>query len=137
MARIYATSADYQQYTGQTPPSDIEAVLGRASRFLDSVAFRLCWYEVDEDGYPANAVVRDAFTAAVCAQAQWWDETGDEHGIAGRYSSVSLGSLSLSRGGGPSGGGRLGAREVAAAALEALQSSDLTPDVFQFGAVSS
>lgn len=59
MARNYATSADYQSYTGQTPPADIDARLGRASRFLDSDVFRLCWFEADEDGYPSNAIVAE------------------------------------------------------------------------------
>ncbi|WP_328846120.1 hypothetical protein [Streptomyces sp. NBC_00258] len=137
MARNYATSADYQSYTGQTPPADIEARLGRASRFLDSDVFRLCWYEVDEDGYPSNAVVRQAFADAVCAQVQWWAETGDELGVAGRWDSVKLGSLSLSRGSssGSSSGSASSGREVAETAMEVLRSPDLTPEIFVLGLV--
>ncbi|MFJ5259091.1 hypothetical protein ACIQAC_01270 [Streptomyces sp. NPDC088387] len=136
MARIYATSADYHSYTGQTPPADIDARLGRASRFLDSEVFRLCGYEVDEDGYPSNTVVREAFADAVCAQVQWWDETGDELGTAGRWGSVKIGSVALSGPGSSSGSsGPVGGREVADSALEALRSPDLTPDVFVLGMV--
>lgn len=136
MARIYATSADYQSYTGQTPPADIAARLARASRFMESRVFRLCLFEVDVDGYPSNAVVKQAFADAVCAQVQWWDETGDELGAAGRYGSVKLGTLALSGPGSSSGSSSaLSGREVAEAALEALRSEDLTPDIFQLGMV--
>lgn len=137
MARIYATSADYQSYTGQTPPSDIDARLARSSRFVESEVFRLCWYEVDEDGYPANTVVREAFADAVCAQAQWWEETGDELGTAGQWGSVKIGSVSLSGPGSSSGNsGPVGGREVAQTALEALRSPDLTPDILVLGMVT-
>jgi len=136
VARIYATSADYQSYIGQTPPSDIDARLGRSSRFLESRVFRLCWYEVDEDGYPSNTVVKAAFADAVCAQVQWWEETGDELGTAGRWGSVKIGSVSLSGPGSSSGSSvPVGGREVAEAALEALRSPDLTPDILVLGMV--
>ncbi|MGD6750989.1 hypothetical protein [Streptomyces sp. BH105] len=136
MARIYATSAQYATYTGQAAPADIDARLARASRFLDSEVFRLCWYEADEDGYPANALVRGAFADAVCAQVQWWAETGDELGTAGQWGSVKIGSVSLSGPSSSSGsGGASTGRTVAEAALEALRTPDLTPDLFRLGEV--
>ncbi|MHC5259906.1 hypothetical protein ACYSUO_18670 [Streptomyces sp. UC4497] len=136
MARSYATSAQYATYTGQTVPADIDARLGRASRFLDSEVFRLCWYEADGDGYPANTVVREAFADAVCAQVQWWAETGDELGTAGQWGSVKIGSVSLSGPGSSSGaGGSSTGRTVAEAALEALRTPDLTSDLFRLGEV--
>jgi hypothetical protein len=134
MARTYATSAQYETYTGQTAPADIVARLARASRFLDSQVFRLCWYEVDGDGYPANTIVAEAFADAVCAQVQWWAETGDELGTAGQWSSVSIGSVSLSGSSSGSGGSSTG-RTVAETALEALRSPDLTPDLVRLGEV--
>ncbi|MCM2394358.1 hypothetical protein [Streptomyces albipurpureus] len=140
MARVYATSADYQAYTGETPPEGIDAVLGRASTFLDSRVFRLCGYDADPaTGMPTNAVVVAAFTAAVCAQVQWWGETGDELGTAGRYGTVKIGSVALSGPGSSAGGSAasVGGREVADAALEALRSPDLTPDIFVLGLVVS
>ncbi|MER5213700.1 hypothetical protein ABT063_24790 [Streptomyces sp. NPDC002838] len=136
MARTYATSADYEAYTGQTPPSDITARLARASRFMENRVFRLCWYEVDEDGYPTNTVVKQAFADAVSAQVQWWEETGDELGTAGRWGSVKIGSVSLSGPGSSSGNsGPVGGREVAETAMEALRSPDLTQDIFVLGLV--
>lgn len=136
MARIYATSADYQTYTGQTPPSGVDALLAKASRFLESGVFRLCWYEVDVDGYPSNSVVRAAFTDATCAQAEWFDDVGDTTGAAGAgWTSVSLGGASLSRSGPNVSGAASPAREIAPAVVDALSIPDLTPDVFRLGSV--
>lgn len=140
MARVYATSAQYEALTGVVPaPAGMYAQLGRASAFLDSRVFRLCWYEADAvTGMPTNEVVLAAFAAATCAQAQEWDDTGDERGAAGRYSSVKLGTLALSGPASSSGGtGATGGRTVADAALEALRTPDLTADLFVLGMVTS
>ncbi|MFE2019885.1 hypothetical protein ACFW9O_17800 [Streptomyces sp. NPDC059499] len=136
MARVYATAAQYEETTGQTAPADIDARLRRASRFLDSRVFRLCRYDVAEDGMPSNEVVAEAFAAAVSAQVWAWDDSGDELGTAGQYTSVSIGSVSLS-GGGAQSGASSGGRAVADTALEALRTPDLTPDVFVLGWVTS
>lgn len=139
MARVYATSAEYVTYTGQAAPADIDARLARASRFLDSRVFRLCWYEVvEETGLPSNTLVAEAFSAAVCAQVQWWAETGDELGAVGQWSSIGIGSVSLSRSGSSSGSGSSSSgRAVAEAALEALRTPDLTQNIFVLGLVVS
>ena len=136
--RIYATSAEYEAYTGQTPPSDIDQQLKDASRMLVAEVIRLCWYEVDEDGYPSNATVREAFSDAVCAQVQWWDEIGDSIGAAGvGWGTVKLGSAQMSRSVTATSGAASAAREVAPKAWDALRSDDLTPDVFRLGVVTS
>ncbi|MFJ3834444.1 hypothetical protein ACIPY6_02885 [Streptomyces sp. NPDC090054] len=136
MTRIYATAEQYEAYTGITPPLDIEARLVRASRFLDSTLFRLCAYTADAGtGLPTDTVVAEAFAAAVCAQVQWWEETADELGTAGQWGTVKIGSVSLGPPGSSSGSGAGGGRSVAAAALEALQQPDLTPDRLRVGAV--
>jgi hypothetical protein len=138
VARIYATSAEYQTYTGQTPPADIDQQLANASRMLVAEVVRLCWYEVDEDGYPSNSVVREAFRDAVCAQVEWWDEVGDSTGAAGvGWGTVKLGSAQLSRSVTATSGAASTAREVAPKAWDALRSDDLTPDIFRLGAVTS
>ncbi|WP_180989628.1 hypothetical protein [Streptomyces cahuitamycinicus] len=136
MARIYATSADYQEFTGQAPPSDIDALLAKASRFLEANVFRLCWYEVDADGYPSNATVRQAFREATCAQSEWFDEIGDSTGAAAAgWGSVSLGSAQLSRSVTNVSGNASPARDIAPAVGDVLGSADLTCDIFQLGAV--
>ena len=138
MARIYATSAEYETYTGQTPPADIDQQLAAASRMLEAQVFRLCWYEVDEDGYPSNAVVLAAFSDAVCAQAEWFDELGDSTGASGvGWGTVRLGSAQMSRSVTATSGASSAAREIAPKAMDALQGMDLTPDIFRLGAVTS
>lgn len=134
MVRVYATLADYQTYTGQTPPAGIDASLAHASEHLDAEVFRLCWYEVDGDGYPSNPVVREAFRRATCAQAQWWEETGDELGTAAHWGSVAIGSVRLSRPGSSS-GSTSAEPVVAPRVMQALRSPDLTPDVLVVGLV--
>jgi hypothetical protein len=138
MPRIYATAEQYTENTGQPAPADLGARLARASRFLDSTVLRLCVYDVDAAGMPTNPVVADAFAAATCAQVWAWDESGDEQGSAGKFGSVSIGSVSLS-GAGPASGdkGSVGGRTVADTALEALRTPDLTPDIFVLGWVST
>ncbi len=136
MARTYATSADYQEYTGQAPPADIETLLAKASRMLEASVFRLCWYEVDADGLPSNPLVREAFANAVCAQVGWWEELGDSSGAAvAGWGSIKLGSASMSRPEGQTSGAASAAREIAPEVGDILGSSDLTPDIFRLGLV--
>ncbi|MFF5980852.1 hypothetical protein ACFY78_18605 [Streptomyces olindensis] len=136
MPRIYATAAEYQQFTGQTPPSDIAALLAKASRFLEANVFRLCWFEVDEDGLPSNTLVRETFANAVCAQVAWWEELGDSTGASvAVWGTVKLGSASMSRPEGQTSGGKSAPREIAPEVGDVLGSEDLTPDIFRLGAV--
>lgn len=136
MSRIYATAADYQTFTGQTPPSGIDVLLAKASRMLEANVFRLCWYEADADGYPSNTTVRQAFREATCAQAEWFDELGDSTGAAAAgWGSVSLGSAQLSRSVTDVSGNASPAREIAPAVGDVLGSADLTLDIFVLGLV--
>lgn len=138
MARIYATTAEYETYTGTTPaPAGTDARLADASRMLDSRVLRLCWYEVDEaTGLPSHALVLAAFRDATCAQARWWVEVGDSIGAVGAgWNSVSIGSASLSRSGGGTSGDDSPARQLAPQVWDALRSPDLTPDLFRLGEV--
>ena len=139
MARIYATSAQYVTYTGQAAPTDIDARLAKASRFLDSQVFRLCWYEADDvTGLPTNTAVTDAFRDAVCAQVQWGVDVGDTTGAAAvGWGTVEIGSAKLSRSVTAVSGNDAPGRQIAPEVWDALRSPDLTPDVFQLGAVCS
>ncbi|MFI7315145.1 hypothetical protein [Streptomyces hygroscopicus] len=137
MARVYATAADLQDYTGQAPPDDAEQLLARATRMLEAQVLRMCWYDVDTDGMPTNPVVLEAIRRAVCAQVQWWGELGDSIGAAGvGWGSVGIGSVSLSRPGSAS-GSESAAREIAPQVGDELRSPDLTSDIFRLGAVCS
>jgi hypothetical protein len=138
MPRIYATAADMAAYTGTTAPADADALLAKASRFLDSAVFRLCWYQADSDGLPTNALVTAAFRDAVCAQAAWWDELGDSTGAMGAgWGSVQIGSVNLSRSVTNVAASASPARQIAEEVWDVLRSPDLTPDVLTIGLVIS
>lgn len=138
MARLYATAADYQTYTGQTPPDNIDSLLADASRFLESNVFRYCWYEVVPDsGLPANELVVAAFRDATCAQARWYDDLGDSTGAAGAgWGSVQLGSAQMSRSVTNVSGAASPSREIAPAVMDCLSSMDLTGDILVLGMVT-
>ncbi|MCX5229673.1 hypothetical protein [Streptomyces sp. NBC_00233] len=139
MARVYATASQYQQYTGQTPPENIEILLAGASRMLDRRIFRYCWYIVDSvTKLPTNPLVAEAFAEAVCAQAEWGDEIGDTTGAAGAgWGSMELGSAKLSRSVTAVSGSDAPGRQVADKVWDSLQSPDLTADIFVLGVVTS
>lgn len=138
MARVYATSGQYETYTGATAPDDIAQLLADASRTLEARLFRLCWYEVDDEGMPSNPIVAQAFTDAVCAQAQWWDEVGDSTGAAGAgWGTVRLGTAQMSRSVTDVSGAASPGREIAPKVWDALRGMDLTPDIFRLGEVGT
>lgn len=95
--RVYATPSDLVVYTGAAPPDDTRRLLLRASRLVEALT-RCAVYDVDAEGLPTDAAVAAAFRDAVCAQVAWFDETGDSTGAAQQYQSVSIGSMSLTRG---------------------------------------
>jgi hypothetical protein len=138
MARIYATLEQYEAYTYSTAPTDIEYRLARASEFLETRVFRLCWYDVDDTGLPSNVLVAAAFSRAVCAQVQWGVEVGDVTGSAGvGYGSVEIGSVKLSRSVTSVSGDDAPGRQIAPAVWDALRGPDLTPDILLVGGVSA
>jgi len=108
MALVYATLGDLaaakpEDVTLSSSDTELARQLASASREIRR-ATKTAIYDVDTDGYPTNVDVREAFRLATCAQVYWWSETGDEQGVAGQFTSVSIGSVSMSRGGGSSGG---------------------------------
>lgn len=57
-------------------------------------------YATGPDGTPSDNAVAEALRDATCAQAVWFDQTGDDgSGAASAYSTMSLGSARLSVGG--------------------------------------
>lgn len=140
MARIYATPAEYETYTGTVPaPAGVTKMLADASRTLDSKVFRLCWYEADTvTGMPTNTVVLAAFSEAACAQAEWGDETGDTTGAAGvGYGNVKIGSVQLGRSVTAVSGDDSPGRQIAPKVWDSLRSPDLTRRIFALGWVTS
>lgn len=100
MGRVYATSADYQTYSGQTPPADIDRRLARASELIDSDVTKAAWYDTDDAGLPTNATVVEAFANATCAQVEFWSQVGEQVDTSGPIQGVSLGGLSIQYGAG-------------------------------------
>ncbi|SFE68357.1 hypothetical protein SAMN05216506_113147 [Saccharopolyspora kobensis] len=103
MPRVYATRDDLTAYAppGVEIPAEPEAsrLLARASEAVELLTLTAV-YPVLDDGMPAATEHATAFRSATCALALHWLETGDEHGDAGQWSSVSIGSINLTRGAG-------------------------------------
>lgn len=93
----YATKEQLRTYLGGAQlPDGHNRMLDRASDLIDDVLVGVI-YDVDASGNPTDADVEQALADAVCAQVEWWIETGDEHGVASQFSSVSAGSVSMVR----------------------------------------
>lgn len=126
-APVYATPAQYRQVTGQDPPPDALRKLADASELVDDLLIGAV-YEVDEDtDLPTDPKVASALARAVCRQVQWWELTGDPHGVTNVYPSVSIGSVSLARGGGAASGPPSAADRIAPDALSALRVAGILP----------
>jgi hypothetical protein len=106
--RVYATLADFEDFIdGDHEEESVEVVnakLRRASIVIDGLTRRDV-YDVDEDGYPTDATIADAFKEATCAQMAWWDDTDDVSGAGSQEGTVSIGSISLGASGRTAGNG--------------------------------
>ncbi|EFC80246.1 hypothetical protein [Parafrankia sp. EUN1f] len=127
-APVYATPADYRQVTGQVPPGDVVRKLSDASELVDDLLVGAV-YDVDEDTeLPTDPKVARALMRAVCQQVRWWALTGDPHGVTTAFPSMSIGSVSLSRGGGAASGGvPTAADRMAPEAFTTLRAAGLLP----------
>lgn len=135
MGRVYATSTQYQTYTGQAPTADTDRLLARASTMLETQVFRFCHYQADSvTGMPTDSLVLQAFADATCAQVEWWAAVGDTIGIGGigTYDTVRIGTAHMQgvRTVGPN--GLSAARQIAPGAWDALQQEDLTEHDHRF-----
>lgn len=118
MGRVYATSADYQTYSGQTPPTDIDRQLARASELLDAEVLMCAWYDTDTAGMPTDTTVAAAFSQAACAQVEFWADVGEDVDTSGPVQSVSIGSMSIQYG---AGSARLAATTIGTRVYRALR----------------
>lgn len=107
--RVYALASDYYELTGDDDPTldeegnpledptvdkKLNARLRSASEEIESLT-RLAVYATDDDGYPTDLDVADAFKRATCAVVQFWGITDDETGAEADSGAVSIGSVSL------------------------------------------
>jgi hypothetical protein len=95
--RVYATSADYAEHAEEPFDGD-DVKLGKRLRSCSievEKLVRLSLYDTDEDGYPTDADVSDAFTEATVAIAEYFELTGDPTGAEGQQGAIKIGSVSL------------------------------------------
>lgn len=95
--RTYATAADYARIAEEDWDGDAPTLLKRlrsASIEVEKLT-RLSRYDVDDDGYPEDANVSDAFTEATVAIAEYWVGTDDPTGADAVAGAVKIGSVSL------------------------------------------
>jgi hypothetical protein len=91
---VYATTADLANFLEKAPPANARRLLWQASRDVER-ATKTAIYDVDDNGFPTDTAVKAAMRDAVCAQVEWWGETGDSLGAGGQWSSVKIGSVAL------------------------------------------
>lgn len=96
--RTYATITDYNLVAEDPWPTADVATLNkrlRAASIEVEKLTRRARYDTDDDGFPTDADVSDAFTEATCAIAQYWSETDDPTGVDLIAGAVKIGSVSL------------------------------------------
>lgn len=126
--RVYAVPSDLAAppWNLNLPAPEAQSLLARATPLIEGLTFT-ARYDIDDDGLPTNLDVSNAMRDAVCAQASWFDETGDPSGASARYNSLSLGSFSASGGGTGSGTNTTAsASRYAPEAVQILHNAGLT-----------
>lgn len=95
---VYATAAEYEQWTGKQAPDRIELQLENASDLIDSYLLTAV-YTVDDYGMPTNPRVARALSRAVCAQvaAGQTDSIGGSDLAAAGLKQSSIGGVNLVR----------------------------------------
>jgi hypothetical protein len=106
---VYATAAQLATYTGTAAPADAVRLLTRASELIDEATRGDSKLAYDGLLSGISRVIptevapytqqeyRDALAKAVCAQCEFWAETGEEHDTAGLRGSLAAGKLSISQ----------------------------------------
>lgn len=96
--RVYATLGDYNEAAEETWPTDDEGTLNKRLRAASVEVEKLTRrsvYTTDEDGFPTDPTISDAFTEATCAIAAYWAVTDDPTGAEATVGAVKIGSVSL------------------------------------------
>lgn len=122
--RIYATVEDFTAFLAPDPvPANAARLLKSASRKLDALLLGVR-YATDADGMPTKQSVLDVFREAVCLQAQYVAELGDETGANANVSSQTVGNVSVTRALSVVGSGT---SRVSPDLIDLLQTSGLRP----------
>ena len=96
----YATASELEAYLGNAypMPAEPDRVLQRASEIVAEATFgrvQTAWHVIDVDN-PADQWT-DAIRDAVCAQVEFWMETGEEFDVVGLGGSLGVGRLQVHR----------------------------------------
>lgn len=96
-SRTFATQEDYVRFAEEPFEGSADTLLKRlrsASVEVEKLT-RLARYDADEDGYPTDADISEAFTEAACSIVEHWEVTGDPTGAIAAEGAVKIGSVSL------------------------------------------
>jgi hypothetical protein len=95
--RVYATVEEFTTFLDPDPvPANAARLLKNASRRLDGILMGAC-YATDDDGMPTDPDLMVLFREAVCLQAQYIADLGDETGANANVSSQTVGSVTVTR----------------------------------------
>lgn len=95
--RVYATPTEYDAYAEEPWDGPNQVLLARlrsASIEVEKLT-RTAVYATDDDGYPVDVDISDAFTEATCAIVEFWQDTGDPRGVDAAQGAVKILSVSL------------------------------------------
>jgi len=97
MTTPYATSEQYETWSGQPAPANADWLLARATELIDAIV--TAPFDIDDETeLPTDAKVATTLRNATCAQVLFWDEVGFQHDIDGLAGSAfSVGGLSGKR----------------------------------------
>lgn len=95
--RIYATVQEFTDFLDPDPvPANAGRLLRKASWRLDDVLIG-ARYDTDTDGMPTDPDIVDLFREAVCLQAQYIADLGDETGANANVNSQKVGGVATTR----------------------------------------
>ncbi|WP_430376698.1 hypothetical protein [Streptomyces sp. B1-3] len=93
----YATVQEFTDYLDPDPaPPNAARLLEKASRRLDRLLIGAI-YPTDADGLPTDPELIEVFREAVCIQAQYIADLGDETGAMANVSQMELGNQKIVR----------------------------------------
>ncbi|MDZ4046183.1 MAG: hypothetical protein U1E32_10455 [Rhodoglobus sp.] len=95
--RVYATAAEFNAVSEEPWDGDSDTLLKRlrAGSVEVEKLTRRSRYHTDDDGFPTDPDIADAFTEATCAIAEYWGQTDDPTGAEAAAGAVKIGSVSL------------------------------------------
>ncbi|MFJ3665067.1 hypothetical protein ACIPSE_01285 [Streptomyces sp. NPDC090106] len=120
----YATVEEFTDYLDPDPvPPNAARLLAKASRRLDRLLIGAV-YETDDNDLPTDPELIEVFREAVCIQAQYIADLGDETGAMANVSQMELGNQKIVRAISVVGSGT---PRVAPDLLDLLQAKGLLP----------